>query len=135
MAVTPHWDNDDKTVLRYDLAGRWTWDEFFAAFDEGTKMLAEAQHTVHFIVNPIDLMSKGYLPPGVLQNTLTLYRRTKANAGATVIVGGSPLFRSLNGIGQRIYPRIAQRMHFADSLDEARKLLSREPYRKENTPS
>jgi hypothetical protein len=132
MPVTPQWDNDDKTIIRYDLTGRWTWDEFFAAFDEGTTMLDTVQHTIHFIVNPLDLMSRGYLPPGALQNTLALYRRSKANAGSTVIVGGSTFFRSLYGIGQRIYPRIAAHSRFADSLDQARILLSPEPYRKEN---
>jgi hypothetical protein len=116
------------------MVERWTWEEFFAAFEEGTKMLAWADHTVHFILNPLDPMSRGYLPPGAMQNTLILYRRSKANAGVTVIVGASSFFRSLYGIGQRIYPRIAARILFAESLDEARDMLSRVPNRKENTP-
>jgi hypothetical protein len=83
MSNTVQWDNDEKTVLR------WTWDEFSIAFKQGADMMASLDHPVHFIVNPLNTISRGYLPPGALQNTLSLYRNALPNAGSTVMIGGS----------------------------------------------
>ncbi len=126
MAVHIQWDNSEKTVLRYDFEGRWTWQEFMAIFPQAKTMASTVQHTVHSIVNPLDDKSRGYLPPNTLAQVVQLYRGAPPNIGATVIVGGSEFFRTLNRLSRRFYPRIAERYQFADTLEEARSILRKE---------
>jgi hypothetical protein len=123
MPVAVQWDNPEKTIIRYDLTGRWTWDEFFATYAEASGMLASVEHTVNFIVNPLDYLSQGYLPAGTLQKTIGLYRNGPPNTGITIVVGAGSFFRSLHGISQRIYPKAAARYKFAISIEEARSML------------
>ena len=33
MGVQVEWDNIEQTVLRYTVAGRWTWEDFYVARD------------------------------------------------------------------------------------------------------
>lgn len=129
MAVTVQWDNDSKTILRYDFAGQWTWDEFITAYGQSKILLSSVPHTVHFIANSVDDESRGYLPPGVLNQTIRVYRMASPNAGRTVVVSGSPLFRSVLKFGSRLYPKITARYSFAASLEEARAMLRDLPAR------
>jgi hypothetical protein len=124
MSVKVVWDDEQHTALRYDLEGRWTWDEFYAAFNEGKAMMEGSAHTVHFILNAMDNLSKGYVPPGALSHVASLNRNAPPNAGITVAVGGNTLGKIFHGMIARIYPKIAKRYAFADSLEEARAMIA-----------
>jgi hypothetical protein len=126
MPVTAQWDNDDKTIIRFDVSGRWTWAEYRAANAEIRKMVDGLSYIVHFIVNPLDDQSRGYLPPGALQHIRSVYGSVSPNVGMTAVIGASPYYHALYAIGRKIYPQIAVRYRFANSLEEARALLSQE---------
>lgn len=125
MPVSVEWDNEAKNVLRYDLGGRWTWDEFFKAFNDGKDLMAEVTHVVHFIVNPLDTVSNGYLPPGALTHAHNISRAAPPNAGATVLVGGGPFLKAMYTVGQRLYPRVSNQYKIVDSLETARAELAK----------
>jgi hypothetical protein len=46
MPITVNWDNDAKTVIRYDFEGHWNWDEFRAAANEAFVFTRSVQHRV-----------------------------------------------------------------------------------------
>ena len=48
MSVTVVWDNERKTVIRYDMLGRWNWNEFQVEFQKAKAMLDSVEHTVDF---------------------------------------------------------------------------------------
>lgn len=132
MPVSVSWDNESKTVIRYDLEGRWTWDEALTAFDTAALMLAEVQHTVNFIVNPVDPVSQIYVPPNTLGNLITLYRRSTDNAGISVLLINNATVRTLTRLMSTLNPAVATRFLFADSLEEARLILNAQASVKEN---
>ncbi len=132
MSVQVQWDNDDHTVLRYDVQGHWTWNEFYESFAQARTMLQTVSNTVDFIVNPADFRSRGYIPSGMISRVVQLYRSIPPNTGSTVIVGGGDFFRIINNVSRGFYPRIAARYHFTDTLDEARALLAQ---LRENKPT
>ena len=123
MPVQVLWDNDDRTTLRYDVQGHWTWNEFYENFAHARAMMQTVPHTVDFIVNPVDFRSRGYMPSGMISRVVQLYRNIPPNTGVTVIVGGGDFFRIINNVSRGFYPRIAARYRFTDTLDEARAVL------------
>jgi hypothetical protein len=123
MAVSVAWDNDEQTILRYDVKGHWTWDEFTVAFKQGLAMVAAVTHRVDFMVNPLDQKSRGYLPPNTIYHVITMYRNSPPNKGLTVVIGGGSFFKTLNELNRRLYPRISARYLVVDSLEEARAAL------------
>lgn len=124
MPVRVEWDNKEQTTLRYDVEGQWTWNEFLEAIKQAKALMETVQHTVHFIVNPLDERSRGYLPGGTVSHVIQIYRSAPSNAGASVIIGGGDVLRTMNKISQQFYPRIAKRYRFADSLEEARSIVA-----------
>lgn len=125
MSVTVQWDNELHTVMRYDFGGRWTWDEFFQAYATAKTQMATVSHTVHFILNPLDEIAGGYVPPGALTHVISIYRNTLPNTGMTVNVGAKRSFaRSLMDIIGRVAPRVEKHFTYANSLEEARAFLA-----------
>lgn len=123
MAVDIVWDNDEQTILRYDVEGHWTWDQFMIAYKKGLDMLTHITHRVDFMVNPLDSKSRGYVPSNMIFHVVTLHRNAPPNVGLTAVIGGSGFFKTLNELNRRLYPRIAERFVFIESLDEARAVL------------
>ncbi len=126
MGVQVQWDNPQKTILRYDFTGRWTWDEFYAAYNIAKILLSTTPHKVYFILHPLDDISRRHTPPNAMSHMISIWRRTAPNAGKTVSVGGSMFSRTLFGMASKVNPKIAEMHAFAPSLDEARALLAKE---------
>lgn len=123
MPILVVWDNDEKTILRYDIRGRWTWDEMMNAYNEGAALLKEVSHTVDFIVYPIDPISKAHIPPNSLSNVLRLHGKSLSNAGVTALINDNTTARTLLRLLSALNPRIAARYIMVDTLEEARQKL------------
>jgi hypothetical protein len=124
MGVQAVWDNEQQTIIRYDLSGKWTWDEFFTAYETAKAMLNASPHVVHFILNPTDAASRRHLPPGIVSRIGNTARTKLPNAGITVAIGSSNVVRSIISAAARLYPRISKQYQFADTLDEARAIIA-----------
>ena len=124
MGVHVTWDNDEKTAIRYDLAGRWTWDEFFPVYQQATQMIAPLEYKVEFIVNLADeVTQKGFVPPNLLSRLSDLNKHQPPNVGATYVVG-VPFLKVLYNVAVKVYPVMAERYVYVTSLEEARQLIA-----------
>lgn len=122
MSVTVQWDNEEQTIIRYDFAGRWTWDEFYQAYDQGKKMVAgKAGYQV--ILYPRDDASQRYMPPNFMTHAVAINRQADPNAGLTVIVSQSTYIHALLSVLTGIMRFVGQRYSTAKTLDEAREKL------------
>lgn len=125
MAVEILWDNDEKTILRYQVNGRWTWDEFWSAFNQSLRMTDEVDHMVDFIFGDADIAIRS-LPPGLLTQLGAVVRRRHPRAGTTVFLASerSSVRTVWYRLAIKMYPRIGEKYAFATTLDEARALLA-----------
>ena len=124
MGVQVSWDNDDKTVIRYDLAGRWQWEEFYPKYQQAVEMIAPLDHKVDFIVNPADEVTRrGYAPPNILSRLWDLNKRSPANVGTTYVIG-SPLLKALYSVAMKVYPALSKNYVYVSSLEEARQVTA-----------
>jgi hypothetical protein len=127
MGVQIHWDNPQKTTLRYDFTGRWTWDEFYAAYDVAKPMMMSVTHKVDFILNSSDDVSRRYTPPNAMTHMLSIARKALPNAGKCVSVNnGSAFRRVLLTMVTKVNPKIAEVYVFAKTLEEARAMLAQD---------
>ncbi|MEO8609041.1 MAG: hypothetical protein ABI690_14220 [Chloroflexota bacterium] len=123
MPISNSWDNDEKTIIRMDVSGIWTWDDLNRAFDESSAMLDSVNHTVYPIV---DLSQSQNIPANFIPNARSLMKKRHPRSGMAVFVGASALVISLWRMFARIYTIIAreQDFAFADTVDEARSILN-----------
>jgi hypothetical protein len=116
MGITIQWDNPERTVLRYEFSGMWTWDEFFSAQAYRRPMLEGIWHTVHHLVI--------FLPDQQPPSTFTLHA-TKIDSvrfkysGLYAIVGASSFIRVTAGVLRRMGNTMARDAYFFDTIEEA----------------
>jgi hypothetical protein len=121
MSITVQWDNEQHTLLRWDFIGVWDWDDFLAAQKEANELINSVSHTV----NVIGDVSKSYhLPPGAIGRFRTYRRDDPENTGRVVVVGASIYIKTMVDIFRGMFPNTGGNFTFANSLDEARSILT-----------
>jgi hypothetical protein len=128
MAVEAHWDNDEKTVIRYETYGRWTNSEFWTAYDQARAMLEAVDHKVYFILIGMDAQSMNHIPNGFITHIGSIFRNAHPRAGLVIVVRQSQglLGQIYERIIAKTLPQILSKFDFAESLEEARAKLAKQ---------
>jgi hypothetical protein len=110
--VTVDWLDEEKTVLIYQIYGKWTWEEFYNAFERARVMMASVPYVVHAITIPRDDAARRHIPSNILTHFPIITRRLPSNAGmaAMVITGFNPIWRSMYNTVVRLYPPFGRRV-------------------------
>lgn len=85
MTVRIEWDNEDRNTIIWTLIGRWTWDEFDAAWSEMIAMLDTAAGKKPDIV--FDVRRMTMLPADVITRMKKDYLNIPPTAGRRLAVG------------------------------------------------
>jgi hypothetical protein len=121
MTIITSWVDSEKTIARYELVGRWTWDEMTVAIKEMYAMLDSVPHEVDII---IDLTRSPSEPPrGMLAHLRTGTMEARSNWSSGVFVGVSPFVRVLINTFRRVEPNLAKRYAVANTVDEAHAII------------
>ena len=121
MSVRAYWVNEEKTVVRYDFEGNWTWDELYPVFQEALAMERSVPHRVDVI---LDMTRAGRLPANALLHVKNISDKQPDNIGLTVIVSPNQFVGSLYTIGVRFYAKIAYYFRVTKTFDEANAVIA-----------
>ena len=114
------WDDEAKTIVRYDFDFGWTWEELEIANKEFNILMKSVPHTVCAIA--CQNYSQHYLPPNPVARIGALLALKTEQKALSVIVARSSLVRSTLDIVMKIYPA-AINLRVVNTLDEARLLI------------
>jgi hypothetical protein len=125
MGVTVTWDDNTYTILRYDLTGLWTWDDYCLAVDKGAAMLEMIQHPVAVIANfrADTMVPRSITTPETKSAPVKRQNVLPENIGLIVVTGGAAFVEVMVSGFCRAYQRFERNLLVASSLDEARKLI------------
>jgi len=125
MPIQIVWDNDEHNTLRYDVSGKWTWEELFKARDE---VYAHMNGVAHERVDAIINFNGGFnVPSGALNQIQQLREDPHAKAGLTVMVGANGFMRTMFGTFTKVYNSTTGHtvdFLYAKTLEEARDLIA-----------
>ncbi len=123
MPVNVKWYDERQAVLWYSYEGRWTWDEFYQAFEHGNEMIESVEHKVDTI---IDLRRSSLLPSNVMSRGNFMSAKLHPRHGTTVVVGANSFVQLLYDMFRKLYGKTADKMHlrFVQTLDEAFTILN-----------
>jgi hypothetical protein len=114
------WDDEAKTIIRYDFDYAWTWAELEAANEKLEAMLKEVSREVCTIA--VQNYKQHYMPHNPLSKISAMLPRRSQQIRLTVIVAHSSLISSILGLIVKLYPS-ASHLRFANTLDEARAMI------------
>lgn len=121
MTIDISWDNDEKTIIRFDYRKGWTWDDFSEAGKIVQKMRAEVKHPAHIIAN----FENGAFPPlGALGKFRSAQENVPTDA-VVVVVGGGAFITALVSSFSRVYKALSKNLLVANSLDDARAKIAK----------
>lgn len=116
MPASVDWDNEQKTIIRQQIFGDWTFEDYMTSVTELQRLTASMPHTVNVIVDYTE--SKTY-PRKILAIAQTLDRNFPANEGIVMIVQGPPYITAVFEVIFKLYRRVGQNIHHVNSLEEA----------------
>lgn len=131
MPVSVGWDDETHNAIRFDLVGKWTWDEFFPAFDQASALIDSVEHHVSLIFHP-DRAASLHYPPDMAINTRSINKRRHERMGLslTVTENSGVVIRTMVRAASAFLPKDRQ-TQFVNSLEEARAMIAR--YREQQT--
>jgi hypothetical protein len=123
MGIQTDWDNAEKTILRSDFEGKWTWDEYFVTMKQVVEMMKAVDHRVDAIAN----MKPGIMPisGSAMSNARTALSWLPANCGVIAIVT-NPFVAALLSTFKQFDRRLGSLLISAKSVEEARERIARE---------
>jgi hypothetical protein len=126
MSIYVGWDSPEQTIIRWEVEGRWDWDEFEAAQQQSVALIQTVPHVVHIIA---DVSNSAKLPSNALASFRSYRHSGLNNVGQVALVQASPLIRAAAKVIEKIAPQAVSRFHFVNTLDEAREILSKQAVR------
>ena len=103
MSVIVTWDNDEKTILRYQFGGKWTWDEYLEALQDGRTMMANVSHYV-CILN--DMHETAFLPPNFVTLARNVIGSRPDNTGLAIFYTSSQFFKAMYRVLESLLPDV-----------------------------
>ena len=121
MSANVTWENDERTVLRLTVSGRWQWSELHAAKVQIEAMLDVLDH-------PVSILACGeldhWLPLGFNENMTELTHHIHPNVHQVIIVYDNALFQQLFLLFARLFGGFPYEFFFVRTLEEAQTYLT-----------
>jgi hypothetical protein len=129
MGVTAVWDDREKTVIRLDIDGRWTVGDLQTAGDAIQAMNIDNHDPISMI---IDFKGSNLVPDQIVEYAAciaTPHSPRLRRLNIIVLVRAGKVIRALYWAFLKTYGGsgvLSERVLFADTLEEARAILSRQ---------
>lgn len=130
MPIEIVWDNDEHSIMRYNVSGKWTFDQLYQARDEVFAHMNGVPHErIDAIINFIGGVS---VPSGALSQAQQVQDEPHTKAGITVVIGANMFVRTTLSAVAKLYN--AAKGHsieflYAKSLEEAREMIAQDRIR------
>jgi hypothetical protein len=120
--ISVSWDNEQKTIQRFDFPQHWTWEDFGKAKIYADHLLDEFEHEVGviYVLHPTNA-----LPKNVLSVTGANFSKRHPRAVILVVVATSQFVKLLWHTLVTLYPLAKQFGRRTDTVDEAREMVIR----------
>lgn len=122
MSVSVTWDNDQQSIIRFQFADGWEWNEFHAAVQDAQDLLATVGHVVDIIA---DFQHTPFVPTETLARLAYVGSPSPINLGSIVLVGSKEFSTTTLAVFRSYYRTVAQSFEVAHSVERGRALLAR----------
>lgn len=129
MPIQLDWKQLDPPILHYTMISPWTWEEFFEAVAETRQIIDQHGFTAMDMI--IEWGRTPRFPPSMLSHLSNLFQRGQTRSRhlhmRVVTVATPSLVRTIVDTLIKIHPKMAQRIIFAATVEEAMTLLEQPP--------
>lgn len=121
MGIRQWWDEKDKTLVRCEIRGEWTWEEFHEAMAQIRALARQVKYRVDMV---IDLSEAGPLPMSAASLQLkNMLDRMPEHFGVTVLVTSDNYTRMVVESLDRVLPDARGRLYTTGTVNAARRII------------
>jgi hypothetical protein len=121
MPVQVIWDDEAHTILRQIYSGHLKLNDYIEGTDEFGRMARTVTHPVHSIMDRTKVIST----PGVILPAMRYANNNlPPNLGLRIVVKASMFTRLIVDLGRRVAPKLADKVYFADTVEEAHRVIA-----------
>lgn len=120
MGIHFSWDDDAQTILRFDMDGRWTWDEFDAKASESLEWRQDRTRPYSVIMNNT---ADAFAPPESINHLKQIMERGGDTMELFVIIGGDRFAKMVGSAFSQVYRHLGKKLVFSNTLQDARTLI------------
>ena len=121
MGIQVVWDDEGRSIIRWEFQATWDWDDFQRACDRSLEMARSVDYRIDVISYTSDTEK---LPPGTLTHFKRVYDEHPENTHLIVITGGNVFVNSAIKMASRVYRIPSWRT--AKTLEEARDTITQD---------
>lgn len=122
MPISPQWDNENHTIIRYHTQGDWELEEYSRANFHTWSMIESVDHPVHVIV---DFTHANGFPKNLLSFASTTNSQIHPRQSLIIGVKISPYLQTVVGLAVRVFPRLGHNLFFTKTLAEAYEIIQK----------
>jgi hypothetical protein len=120
MPIQVYWEDSEKTIVRYDFQGMWTWDDLYAVYYQAIAMETSVPHRVDII---LDMLTSQRIPGNALLHLKNLSEKQPPNVGLSIFVTRNAFVISMYNMAIKVYGKIAYYFRLANTLDDAHSMI------------
>jgi hypothetical protein len=122
MPIHVQFDNEQRTIMRYEFIGRWTWQEYHQAIEQGYTLSKPIPYTVNLI---LDFSQGNTLPHNALSIFGTSMKTPPRDFDFAVVVSQSAFIQMVVKVFQRVYREMGNKLIYVQTIKEAREVAER----------
>jgi hypothetical protein len=120
MLIKLTWDDEEKTIVRYNFEKGWGWNDLNNAFSEAALLFNSVPHEVNVIM---DFRDASLIPQNALSHIQRGFKNPKpTNVGLTVIITPTRFLQTMVDAAQKVFggKKVEWKMQFVNSEEAAR---------------
>lgn len=121
MPIRVYWEDADKTIVRYDFQGVWTWDDLYAVYYEAIAMENSVPHRVDII---LDMRASQRIPGNALLHIKNISEKQPPNVGLSIFVTSNAFITSMYNMAIKVYGKIAYYFRLVKTPEEAHAMIA-----------
>jgi hypothetical protein len=131
MGIELYWDNAADTVMLCEFDREWTWDELDATLAKIKRITDSADREIAAIIDVrkgVNFPGGTIFSPAAFEQAKKMLRMGEGGRGPVVVVGASPLIKTVYNTVRGLDPNGLSNVSFAATLAEARAALQKQSY-------
>ena len=132
MSVEFTWMDEAQTIAHRNFKKGWTWEDMNRAMETMDTILAKSDRRIDLIICYDHLNMVKTNPFNHIRNMAAARENTDPKIGSITVIGGGKVMEMVSDKLISLIPELGARMHFAESTDEALKIIQadrQDPYR------
>lgn len=114
--VTVRWFDEGHSIVVYDFAESWSWNDLYPAFEQALEMQHSVTHRVDVILEFPSLVG---IPPNAISNLVSISKKQPDNLHLSVFLTRASLISAILRVASNLSPVARDYYRTAKTLDEA----------------